>query len=76
MPMNPEDIKNKGWLVKRLAAYESMSEGEFRDMTIGLLNVLVSELLENATIEPSKFRREDLERLAMILSIKTDNPKE
>ena len=53
-----------------------MSEGEFRDMTIGLLNVLVSELLENATIEPSKFRREDLERLAMILSIKTDNPKD
>ena len=72
MPMNPEDIKNKGWLVKRLAAYETMSEGEFRDM----LNVLVSELLENATIEPSKFRREDLERLAMILSIKTDNPKD
>ena len=74
--MNPEDIKNKGWLVKRLAAYESMSEGEFRDMTVGLLNVIVSELVENGTIEASKFRREDLQRLAIILSIKTDNPKD
>lgn len=76
MPMNPEDIKNKGWLVKRLAAYESMSDGEFRDMTVGLLNVIVSELVENGTIEASKFRREDLQRLAIILSIKTDNPKD
>ena len=76
MPMNPEDIKNKGWLVKRLAAYESMSEGEFRDMTVGLLNVIVSELVENGTIQASKFRREDLERLSVILSIKTDNPKD
>lgn len=74
--MNPEDIKNKGWLVKRLAAYESMSEGEFRDMTVGLLNVIVSELVENGTIEASKFRRDDLQRLAIILSIKTDNPKD
>jgi len=74
--MNPEDIKNKGWLVKRLAAYESMSDGEFRDMTVGLLNVIVSELVENGTIEASKFRREDLQRLAIILSIKTDNPKD
>ena len=73
--MNPEDIKNKSWLVKRLAAYEGMSEGEFRDMTVGLLNVIVSELVENGTIEASKFRREDLQRLAIILSIKTDNPK-
>tara|TARA_X000001382_G_scaffold68694_1_gene47731 strand:+ start:64 stop:294 length:231 start_codon:yes stop_codon:yes gene_type:complete len=76
MPMNPEDIINKGWLVKRLAAYESMSDGEFRDMTVGLLNVIVSELVENGTIEASKFRREDLQRLAIILSIKTDNPKD
>ena len=76
MPMNPEDIKNKGWLVKRLAAYESMSDGEFRDMTVGFLNVIVSELVENGTIEASKFRREDLQRLAIILSIKTDNPKD
>lgn len=74
--MNPEDIKNKGWLVKRLAAYESMSDGEFRDMTVGLLNVIASELVENGTIEASKFRREDLQRLAIILSIKTDNPKD
>ena len=76
MPMNPEDIKDKGWLVKRLAAYESMSDGEFRDMTVGLLNVIASELVENGTIEASKFRREDLQRLAIILSIKTDNPKD
>ena len=76
MPMNPEDIINKGWLVKRLAAYESMSDGEFRDMTVGLLNVIASELVENGTIEASKFRREDLQRLAIILSIKTDNPKD
>ena len=73
--MRSDDVQNKGWEMKRQQAYESLYDGDRWDMVYGLLESLVSKLIDNGSITLDDLRDNDLEQLARWKSIKQRYPK-
>lgn len=75
MAMNYEDVKDKGWQIKRQQAYESIFDGDRWDMVYGLLDAIVSKLIDNGSITLDDLRDSDLEQLTKWKGIKSRYPK-
>lgn len=75
MTMKVDDVKDKGWEIRRQQAYESLYEGDRWDMVYGLLDSLLSKLIDNGSITLDDIRDSDLEHLARWKSIKIRHPK-
>ena len=75
MAMNYEDVKDKGWEIKRQQAYESIFDGDRWDMVYGLLDAIISKLIDNGSITIDDLRDSDLEQLTKWKGIKNRYPK-
>lgn len=73
--MNYEDVKDKGWEIKRQQAYESIFDGDRWDMVYGLLDAIISKLIDNGSITIDDLRDSDLEQLTKWKGIKNRYPK-
>ena len=75
MAMNYEDVKDKSWEIKRQQAYESIFDGDRWDMVYGLLDAIISKLIDNGSITIDDLRDSDLEQLTKWKGIKNRYPK-
>ena len=75
MGMTSDDVQDKGWQMKRQQAYEALYDGDRWDMVYGLLESLVSKLIDNGSITLDDLRDNDLQQLARWKSIKQRYPK-
>lgn len=73
--MNYEDVKDKSWEIKRQQAYESIFDGDRWDMVYGLLDAIISKLIDNGSITIDDLRDSDLEQLTKWKGIKNRYPK-
>lgn len=73
--MKAQDVENKGWELKRQQAYENLWEGDRWDMVYGLLDSLISKLIDNGSITIDDLRDDDLRKLSSWRDIKQRIPK-
>jgi hypothetical protein len=76
MAMKWEDVQNKSWNMKRQYAYENLNDGDRWDMVYGLLDSILSKLIENETLTLNDIREDDLVKLLHWKDIKTRYPKD
>ena len=73
--MKAQDVENKGWELKRQQAYENLWEGDRWDMVYGILDSLISKLIDNGSITIDDLRDDDLRKLSVWRDIKQRIPK-
>lgn len=73
--MKAQDVENKSWHIRRQQAYENLWEGDRWDMVYGLLDSLISKLIDNGSITIDDLRDDDLRKLSSWRDIKQRIPK-